>query len=317
MKKLVYFIIFAATALVACKSPESKVTGIELSPSSIELKVEQTYKLAVKYSPDGVTAAGTVTWSSSNEDVATVDSKGTVTAVLPGTAVITAKYENFTATCDVKVLTFEESLKITSAVVLVYESTGVISGSWQYPFCIAGMSDGVSFVDGEGIVGEGVYFEFITALELVDDLLQQSIIGNYSVYDGIFTPETFESIPVRSFEKGELGYDEVEEGYSLIGSWLYGVDAEGDYPIAAIVGESFNFDWTDDGPVIKSYDLAIKIVQKGEEEGEFVLSDETILINQEEAASVVTSSSLQYIKQYAGKIKKSTAVVPKNVFIKK
>ena len=47
--------------------------------------------------------SGTHEWSSSDENVATVAADGTVTAVANGTATITAKVGNFTATCEVTV----------------------------------------------------------------------------------------------------------------------------------------------------------------------------------------------------------------------
>ena len=52
------------------------------------------------FSPEGST--GTLTWTSSDEAVATVDDQGNVTAVAPGNATITATLENGqSATCNV------------------------------------------------------------------------------------------------------------------------------------------------------------------------------------------------------------------------
>ena len=44
-----------------------------------------------------------VTWSSSNEDILTVNGSGTVTAVRPGDAIVYAKAGNFTAQCEVSI----------------------------------------------------------------------------------------------------------------------------------------------------------------------------------------------------------------------
>lgn len=67
----------------------SKVT---LSKSKITLGVKQAYKLTGKVSSSK--APQTLTWSTSNKKVATVDKKGKVTAKAAGTAKITAKTAN-------------------------------------------------------------------------------------------------------------------------------------------------------------------------------------------------------------------------------
>lgn len=58
-------------------------------------------------------ADATLTWSSSDEAVATVDATGKVTAIAAGTATITATTGNATATCVVTVLNEAVSIKLT------------------------------------------------------------------------------------------------------------------------------------------------------------------------------------------------------------
>ena len=78
------------------------VTGIELDKTSLELKQGgDTATLTATVSPDEATDK-TVTWSSDNEAVVTV-ANGVVTPVAKGTAVITAKVGDKTATCEVTV----------------------------------------------------------------------------------------------------------------------------------------------------------------------------------------------------------------------
>lgn len=65
----------------------SALTGLTVSPSSLNLKVGESANLTVTATPS--TASNSVSWSSSNTVVATV-SNGTVTAKAEGTATITA-----------------------------------------------------------------------------------------------------------------------------------------------------------------------------------------------------------------------------------
>lgn len=68
---------------------EVKPTKVKLNKTSVELNKGKTLTLKATVSPENVTTEG-VTWTSSNEKVATVDSNGNVTTVGYGTAIITA-----------------------------------------------------------------------------------------------------------------------------------------------------------------------------------------------------------------------------------
>lgn len=81
------------------------VTGVTLDKTNLSLTVGGTETLTATVHPDNATNKN-VTWSSSNNSVATVDSTGTVTAVGVGTAVITATAQDGSgqsATCAVTV----------------------------------------------------------------------------------------------------------------------------------------------------------------------------------------------------------------------
>ena len=67
-------------------------TSVALSKSSYTIKVEATYTLSATVSPEGASVK-TVSWSSNDESVATVNSSGKVTGVKVGTCKIIA-------TCD-------------------------------------------------------------------------------------------------------------------------------------------------------------------------------------------------------------------------
>ena len=77
----------------------SATASLSLNKNSFTLsKAGATYRLKYTLSPEG----GKVTFSSSDEKVATVSSSGTVTAVAPGSAVITVTSGKLTAQCTVK-----------------------------------------------------------------------------------------------------------------------------------------------------------------------------------------------------------------------
>ena len=84
-------------------------TGITVSPTSLNLyKIEDTATLTATVAPAG--ADKSVTWTSSDTSVATVDENGTVTAVAYGTATITATTNDgtdLTASCEVTVSPYD------------------------------------------------------------------------------------------------------------------------------------------------------------------------------------------------------------------
>ena len=83
-----------------------KVTGITLSSSTLTLNIGGQQTLTATISPDHPEVNGAVAWSSSNGNVATVDTSGVVTAVAPGTCAITATAQDgsgIVGTCAVTV----------------------------------------------------------------------------------------------------------------------------------------------------------------------------------------------------------------------
>ena len=76
-------------------------TGISLNKTAATIYTGNTETLIATVEPTDTT--DTLVWTSSKESVATVDNTGKVTAVAPGTATITAKAGDKTATCTVTV----------------------------------------------------------------------------------------------------------------------------------------------------------------------------------------------------------------------
>ena len=91
-----------ATCTVTVKKNVVAVESVTIDKSSLELTEGETATLTATVKPDNATNK-TVTWSSSYASIATVDQKGKVTAVAEGTATITAKAGEKTATCTVAV----------------------------------------------------------------------------------------------------------------------------------------------------------------------------------------------------------------------
>ena len=100
-----------ATITAACgeKSATCKVTvnpilaeSIALDRTELVLTIGATDKLTATVLPEDVTDK-TVTWTSSDESIATVDEDGNVTAIAEGEAVITATCGEVSASCNVTV----------------------------------------------------------------------------------------------------------------------------------------------------------------------------------------------------------------------
>ena len=81
----------------------TKVDAVTLSQNEGTLNVGKSVTLTATVTPEEIAADTTVTWSSSDEAVATVDSNGKVTAVAAGNATITATVGEKSATCDITV----------------------------------------------------------------------------------------------------------------------------------------------------------------------------------------------------------------------
>lgn len=84
-----------------------------LSRTSLSIEVDKSKKLTVS------NALGSVVWSSSNSDIATVDSKGNVTGKKAGAVIITASVNGQILNCNVTIINFTPVISKTSA--SVYE----------------------------------------------------------------------------------------------------------------------------------------------------------------------------------------------------
>ena len=85
-------IVLASTILITLLVGCTKVDKVKINDRKIELAVGETYK--IDYDVEPSSAESSATWESSDEDVATVNSKGKVTAVEAGECEIILKVGN-------------------------------------------------------------------------------------------------------------------------------------------------------------------------------------------------------------------------------
>lgn len=86
------------------------VDEIYFEENEITMRVDQTYKLNLKFNPDNVVLDDTVNWQTNNSDIASVDN-GIIYPKNIGTCVITAKYKALEAICTVTVEPDKVTLK--------------------------------------------------------------------------------------------------------------------------------------------------------------------------------------------------------------
>ena len=123
----------SAGCTVTVEKKQIPVTEVRLSESTVGIVEGSTYKLTATVLPENTTDSKSVSWSSSNSEVATVDANGTVTAKRAGTAVITATSTNgksagCTVTVSKKEIPITEiSLDKSSATLTEGETTTLVA----------------------------------------------------------------------------------------------------------------------------------------------------------------------------------------------
>ena len=106
MKKFLFALVAAAVLLVGCEPKPVLVTNITLSQTTGSIVEGESLHISAIVSPKEASNP-TLTWSSSNNSVATVNASGDVTAIAPGDVKITASAtdgSNVSASCDLTVV---------------------------------------------------------------------------------------------------------------------------------------------------------------------------------------------------------------------
>lgn len=133
MKRLLYFIALATisiSSILSCQQEpaEIRVASISLPESTWELKVGDQVCFDVIISPDNATNKK-ISWSSSNESVATVTPEGIIEAVSGGTSIITATSEDQGKTASCTVTVPEKMVAVTGEATYVSCRNARISGN--------------------------------------------------------------------------------------------------------------------------------------------------------------------------------------------
>lgn len=211
MKKVLLFVL-AALCLVAC-GPQgpAQLESASMSKSTLDLTEGTTYRLTVKPSPEDAVIES-VTWSSSDEMIASVSENGTVSANSVGTATITAKVDgtDIAATCQVTVKSILEAT--------VFDQMFIWKANSDAPYQINmtkndgtdtvvtaitaqfAMFPSTMYLDGEGYMsGDGGYVLFFNSAFMIDDakkswycLADYSVVKNVINSEGKFKPWTIQ-----------------------------------------------------------------------------------------------------------------------------
>lgn len=132
---------------------EIKVTGISINEQTVNLKQGETFQLIATVQPDNATNKN-VTWSSSNETIASISKEGLVTALSTGETTITATTEDgsFSTTAILTVSSNEEENKSTLA---------RLEGTWDMLKCYGWEYNDQNIKENweESVAGEYIFFE--------------------------------------------------------------------------------------------------------------------------------------------------------------
>ena len=90
------------------------VESVSLNETSIEGKVGDEYTLIATIKPENATDK-TLTWTSSNDEIVSVDSNGKIALNQIGECIITVKAGEFSANCSVKITGYKNSVDLSSS----------------------------------------------------------------------------------------------------------------------------------------------------------------------------------------------------------
>ncbi len=173
---------FKATSVVTVsddgENPIVFTTGVDISPTNITLDTEESIMLTATVSPSNATNKS-VTWESSDTNIATVNTSGVVTARAEGTAIITTQTVDgeFTATANVTV----NGSSTPPVNVIIIEAESFIATNGTYNDASAGGS-------GLGVNSTGTNINYVNSGDWAEYSINVTNPGEYNIAYQISTP---------------------------------------------------------------------------------------------------------------------------------
>lgn len=222
MKKNVFFALFACAALVfvGCEpnTPTPTPGGdsttdavISVTPETLLMAAGETQKLIATVTPQG--AQLQITWTSDNQEVATVSPAGIVTAVAAGTANIIATAQG--ATADTCVVTVSNDAILDNFQLggmglfgepQVIPGTDTVVGQYNCQlayFELLAWDANIVYVDGEGFAGDG-YIIAADKFPVYVVIIDGAVAGYMGSQNGFFVSEEIKGLMPYGVAPGKM-----------------------------------------------------------------------------------------------------------------
>lgn len=171
---LKYFIILITALVATACTDETTVRRVTITPTELNLQIGETYQLEMIVDPLSATLYNPTAWKSSDTNVATVDSRGNVTAVYSGECIITGQASHVESQCTVIVSTPTYKLDFTQATIF---NQGQADSDNANQLVVRLHNDDIS-IDSTGVAsGNGLFLNIVAYAPLSQQHLPE---GNYT-----------------------------------------------------------------------------------------------------------------------------------------
>ena len=247
MLRLYGGLVISALALTSCTDP-TETTGITLNPTEMTLNVGETRQIELLIEPLSSSIYNQKYWRSSDQNVATVDDKGNVTAVYAGTCTITATVGDYKATCKVTVQAPQYDLQMANAAVYI---TGFDTETGAMTQVLRLYDNGLTMDSTGDVTGNGLMLSLALCAPASTDTLAA---GSYTVSDihseYTIKPGEYREEGGKYYVSGSFLGQYTDDGLTVLlltsGS-VEITDGEGSYSVTASLdgdyGENVKVEW--------------------------------------------------------------------------